>query len=178
MAHFPRSLRCGDRVWLQSYFYRDGADGSMRAHDRCCRTSRLREPLGLGGLSDLGSVGLTGLARVGLGLDAHATNRRDATHSQAASGGGRMRRSASVLRFCTMAAAPSWRRPRCCRSISHRNHGSRAFSSPVSTASTRLGHPRFRDIAVRTAPLHLTGRVSCFDGRVHEVRGRHCDGAG
>jgi hypothetical protein len=33
VAHFPRSLRCGDRVWLQSYFYRDGADGSMRAHD-------------------------------------------------------------------------------------------------------------------------------------------------
>ena len=40
----------------------------------------------------------------GLGLDAHATNRCNATHARVGCGGGRMRRRASVLRFCTIAA--------------------------------------------------------------------------
>ena len=33
LAHFPRSLRCGDRVRLQSYFFRASVVGSMPAND-------------------------------------------------------------------------------------------------------------------------------------------------
>ena len=33
MAHFPRSLRCGDPVRLQSYFCRASVVGSMPADD-------------------------------------------------------------------------------------------------------------------------------------------------
>ena len=96
------------------------------------------------------------LGRCGVGLDAHATNRRDATHAQAGCGGGRMRRRASVLRFCTMAArwnssrAPE--RPR-----------SRSRSNPMVGLQVREAHldalaliARFEErLGLHLAPRHV-----------------------
>jgi hypothetical protein len=48
LAHFPRSLRCGDRVWLQDYFCRAGGAPGRRTIDRpCVKTPKGRSRRGI-----------------------------------------------------------------------------------------------------------------------------------
>jgi len=56
MAHFPRSLRCGDRVRLQSYFCRRSVAGSMRVHDPNLPSAVTRQRLAAGLSAELPKV--------------------------------------------------------------------------------------------------------------------------
>jgi hypothetical protein len=107
-----------------------------------------------------------GLARAGVGLHACHQKRRDATHAPVGSGGGRMRRTASGSRFCTMAAR--WNSSRAPERLRRR---SRAMCLQVCEAHLDA-LPCSRDL--RNALVFISRRPHRVRPRGH--RGR-CDAA-